>query len=99
MERKTISDLLGSLAGKQENGKPRAVNQMTRMKETYQHPVLLLEGSMVMNSMGKVVADGRVTSWDWNAIDNFLITVQQSGILIARCKKNQVPDRLWSLRS
>lgn len=98
VERKTIGDLLSSLAGKQENGKSRAINQLTRMKETYQHPVLLLEGAMSMNPMGKVVADGRTTSWSWDAIDNFLLTVQQFGIVIARCKRGKVPQRLMSLR-
>jgi ERCC4-type nuclease len=96
IERKTVSDLLSSLAGRQENGKARAVNQLTRLRE-FDHPVLLIEGTMSMTSTGKVRADGRLTSWAWDAVDNFLLTVQQSGITVARCHKGSVPDRLRSL--
>lgn len=98
VERKTVGDLLSSMTGKQQDGNSRAVNQFTRLRE-YPYPVLLLEGSMTMNPGGRVIADGRTTGWAWDAVDNFLLTVQQSGIVVARCKKGAVPQRLRALRT
>jgi ERCC4-type nuclease len=96
VERKTIGDFLGSLSGTQANGRPRIVNQLTRLV-TFDYPVLLLEGTLSPTADGKVSADGRASSWSHHAVDNFLLTAQQAGVLVVRCRKGHVPERLRSL--
>ena len=97
IERKTVSDLLSSLAKRQGNGKPRVVNQLGRLSQTFDYPVLLIEGSMVATADGNISADGRPSTWAYNSIDNFLLTAQQAGVLVVRCRKGEVPTRIRSL--
>ena len=97
VERKTVLDLLHSLSDRQANKRPRIINQILRMREAYDEVILLIEGHLVSNSHGKVVAEGRTSTWSWEALDNFLLTVQRAGVAVVRTPKNGLPTRLASL--
>lgn len=97
VERKTVSDLLGSLAGKQANGAPRLKNQLGRLISVYDVPILLIEGTVRAGGDGKIIAGTRVTRWPFDGVDNLFLSLHASGVYIARCGTNRVPGRLWSL--
>lgn len=76
VERKTISDLLGSF----KDG--RWQQQIPRLVEA-DLPVLLLEGSWNLTK-GYITLRGRVTPWRFSEVDDFLISAQMLGVHLAR---------------
>lgn len=98
VERKTVSDFLSSISDKQENGRSRLVNQMMRMRESWDEPILLLEGELKATETLRVIADGRHTKWSWDTVENTLLSIQRTGILVTRCHKGAVPERIESLQ-
>lgn len=80
IERKTVADLLGSMADK------RLERQMSRMIETYTVPILLVEG-WIGRSRGKVSVGSRATGWHWGAVQMCILSLELMGI-----KFMNVPD-------
>lgn len=79
VERKTISDLLQSIKDE------RLFNQvadMAAMDRNMYMPYLAIEGSIISDNNGKVIADGRLTGWNWNAVQGALLTVLEMGVPI-----------------
>ncbi len=97
VERKTISDFLGSISGKQKNKRSRLANQLTRMVNESGTPVLLLEGRLTCGKGGRVVADGRIRKWSYTAVDNYLLTIQRAGVTVAHCERGGTVQRIQSL--
>lgn len=99
VERKTGSDLLGSMGSRQANGKPRLQNQMDRLR-AFDIPILLIEGFLETHNTGFAsVKAGQPSGWLWDSIDNALLSLQRGGILVVRCGSGRVPERLVSLRN
>lgn len=99
VERKTAGDLLGSLVGKQANGHGRLQNQMERMRTTYDIPILLIEGHLQPGRDGFTEAGSLGTKWYWDSLDNMLLSLQRGGIIIARCARGRVPERIVTLKN
>lgn len=98
VERKTGSDFLHSIGGRQANGRPRLINQLLRMRETYDISILLIEGQFYPIDAETVMVSGRTRKWRWDAIDNLFLTVQQSGTHVAFCAKGHLGNRIRSLQ-
>lgn len=99
VERKTASDFLSSLSGKQANGRTRFQNQMDRMRTTYDVPILLIEGYLHPRSDGFTeIQAGNASGWYWDSLDNVLLSVQSAGILVVRCGRGRTASRLVTLR-
>lgn len=83
IERKTVSDFLGSFAS------GRIQKQLDGLKATYDKAVLLIEGEMdyrtVEGRMRMHVGD-RQTDWSFLSIQNYLFSVQMSGVLVIRTR-------------
>ncbi len=97
VERKTISDFLSSISGRQKNKNSRIANQLTRMVNEPGIPVLLLEGKLTCGKHGRVVADGRLRKWAYTSVDNYLLTIQRAGVAVVHCEKGRAVERLQSL--
>jgi ERCC4-type nuclease len=75
IERKTPSDLLGSI----RDG--RLFNQCHALREISEWSYLVIHGRMTWVDDGKVRTDGyRVTNWDWHSLFGSLLTVQEMGV-------------------
>lgn len=98
VERKTASDLLSSISGKQANGKSRLQNQMDRLRQ-FDVPVLLIEGYFHPRRDGFAeVRIGQATGWWWDSVDGVLLSLQRAGIIIARCPADRAPERMVTLK-
>jgi len=93
VERKTASDLMGSLSS------GRAAEQMARMIEAYTIPVLMIVGDLTTHK-GKI---GRWSGKDFNGswtvigVDNVLLSWQLAGMYIVRASKKDTAARIISL--
>lgn len=97
VERKTTNDLLAAMKDTQANGHPRLKNQLERMLQAYDINVLLIEGKLTCGPDGFAVSEGRSTGWQWDGLDNMLISIQRSGVILATCHRGRVPERLVTL--
>lgn len=89
IERKTISDLLGSMASK------RLVEQMHRLVKETDIGFLLREGSFKRSGGGKISyysprdpranGDWVETGWDWNSFQGKMLDIQLLGVHIVDC--------------
>lgn len=93
VERKTMADLLSSISGKQSNGSSRAQNQLARLRE-FPHPVLLVDGYPDVSANGKILRGRTETTWLQGGVDNWLLTVQSSGIRVAYAASGHLATRL-----
>jgi len=75
IERKTLSDLLGSL------GK-RWGNQITRLSRDIDHPIVVVEGVYHLTPEGFIAIGKRVTGWRHNAMQMMLWSAQRQGVTI-----------------
>lgn len=73
IERKTPDDFLNSLRD------DRIFGQCAALKEHSQWAYLLITGPFLRGADGKVIT-GRITGWDWNAVQGALLTIQELGI-------------------
>lgn len=81
IERKTVSDLLGSV----RDG--RLFEQVSRMVDQTRWTYLVVTEPIVSNSNGQVVATGRgETGWSYAAIQGALLTAQELGAFVYFCK-------------
>lgn len=74
VERKTVSDLLGSFAS------GRLEKQLHRLQRDYTWPILLIEGEIRMGEYGVITGRNRQTRWSHAAVQMFLWSVQRRGI-------------------
>lgn len=80
IERKTTSDLLGSIADQ------RLFQQALRMRERSQWAYLVVTGFLQPTHDGKTFVQGKATGWDWNAVQGALLDVQETGVQIVYCE-------------
>ena len=77
IERKTPSDLLGSI----KDG--RLFQQCHKMRELSEFCYLAIIGRMDMVKDNKTRVDGyRITGWNWDSVQGALLTVQEMGVNI-----------------
>lgn len=79
IERKTPTDLLGSI---KDN---RLFAQIAGMKAKSPWAYLMITGLLGASTGGKVIADNRVTGWDFRSIQGALLSVQEAGIGVIYC--------------
>lgn len=79
VERKTPTDLLGSI---KDN---RIFAQIAGMKEKTPWAYLMITGLLGASTGGKVIADNRVTGWDFRSIQGALLSIQEAGIGVVYC--------------
>lgn len=82
IERKTSNDLLGSIKDK------HIFAQMAGMRALSPWSYLVVCGTLTANTNGKVIADERVTGWDFNAVQGAMIDIQEMGVRIVHCLSN-----------
>jgi ERCC4-type nuclease len=80
IERKTTSDLLGSIADQ------RLFQQALRMRERSQWAYVVITGYLQPTHDGKTFVQGKATGWDWNAVQGALLDVQETGVQIVYCE-------------
>ena len=76
IERKAPNDLLGSI---KDN---RLFNQIAGIRAKTPWSYLVVTGVLTATVQGKVVADERVSGWDWNSVQGALLTVQEMGVRV-----------------
>lgn len=96
VERKTVADLLSSIRDKQSNNKSRAHNQLNRLRE-FPYAVLLVDGYPEVAKSGMILRGRTETSWIHAGLDNWLISVQSSGIKVAYAASGQLAARIQYL--
>lgn len=74
VERKTPTDLLGSI---KDN---RLFSQCAGMRQRTPWAYLIVTGLLRATRDGKVIADERVTGWEWNSVAGALLTCQEMGV-------------------
>lgn len=82
VERKTASDLLASIAD------GRLLHQSADMARASRWSYLLITGALEANNGGKVVADGILTGWSFEAVQGALLSVQELGVFVIWCAGN-----------
>lgn len=88
IERKTVTDMLGSLQHKQANGNKRLYDQLERMGLEYTHRALLIEGDLGYGTFTKratIVGKYGIqtdTGWWWSSIEMMLWGWECEGISI-----------------
>lgn len=79
IERKAPNDLLSSI---KDN---RLFNQVAGIRSKTPWAYLVITGVLSSTVSGKVVADERVSGWDWNSVQGALLSVQEMGVRVATC--------------
>ena len=82
VERKTPSDLLGSI---KDN---RLFAQAAACREHSPWVYLCVTGLLTHTLDGKVVAGNRSTGWDWDSVQGALLTVQELGVSLIHCQSD-----------
>jgi ERCC4-type nuclease len=83
IERKAPNDLLGSI---KDN---RLFNQIAGIRAKTPWAYLVVTGILTSTVNGKVVADMRVSGWDWNSVQGALLTVQEMGVRVVFTESDQ----------
>jgi ERCC4-type nuclease len=79
VERKTPDDFLNSL--KQD----RLMLQLANMLNVTRWSYLMITGEFKLGVNGEVVT-GRVTGWNWDAVQGAILSIQEMGIFVIQCK-------------
>lgn len=79
VERKTPTDLLGSIADE------RLFAQMRGIKALTEWAYLVITGELTANVAGLVVADKRTTGWRYDSVWGALLTAQEMGVRVVMC--------------
>lgn len=90
-ERKSASDLLGSIADR------RLFDQARRMREAAPWCYLVVTGELRQGANGKTVANGRPTEWDWSSVQGALLCVQELGVCTVYCDESYYAATLVQL--
>lgn len=80
IERKTTSDLLGSIADQ------RLFQQALRMRERSRWAYVVVTGYLQPTHDGKTFVQGKATGWDWNAVQGALLDIQETGVQVVYCE-------------
>lgn len=80
IERKTTSDLLGSIAD------GRVFQQALKMRERSKWAYVVITGYLQPTNDGKTFVQGKATGWDWNAVQGALLDVQETGVQVLYCE-------------
>jgi ERCC4-type nuclease len=95
VERKSVSDLLSSTNDGRLNrfiADGRGVlQQLGAERDLDLYRYLLVEGDTVR------LPDYSGRRWDWEGVDNLLLSVQEAGVPVVRCPRRKVAERLLSL--
>lgn len=83
IERKAPNDLLGSI---KDN---RLFNQIAGIRAKTPWAYLVITGILTSTVNGKVIADERVSGWDWNSVQGALLTVQEMGVRVVFTESDQ----------
>jgi ERCC4-type nuclease len=83
IERKTPSDLLGSI----KDG--RLFQQVAAMRERSKWSYLCVTGALAHTLDGHVITDNRTTGWKYDDVVGALITVQEMGVSLISCQSDQ----------
>lgn len=81
VERKTPDDFLNSL--KQD----RLMLQLANMLKVTRWSYLMITGEFKLGVNGEVVT-GRVTGWNWDAIQGAILSIQEMGIFVIQCRSD-----------
>lgn len=76
IERKTISDFLGSMTDN------RLVSQLTRLRDEFAVPILLLEDSYGLDHKNHIKIGQRPTGWHHAAVQMALFSLQGNGVYV-----------------
>ena len=79
IERKTPADLLASI------GDNRLFLQAQKMRERATWCYLVVTGWLTPTHDGKTFVNGKLTGWNWAAVQGALLDVQEAGVAIAYC--------------
>lgn len=82
IERKTPSDLLGSIADN------RIFKQVAGMKDITPYVYVVITGILYRSNNDKIQVGGRETGWAWSSVQGALITIQELGATIVYCKND-----------
>lgn len=82
IERKAPNDLLSSI---KDN---RLFNQIAGIRAKTPWAYLVVTGVLTATIAGKVIADERVSGWDWNSVQGALLTVQEMGVRVVYCQSD-----------
>lgn len=83
IERKAPNDLLSSI---KDN---RLFNQVAGIRAKTPWAYLVITGILTSTVNGKVIADERVSGWDWNSVQGALLTVQEMGVRVVFTESDQ----------
>lgn len=83
VERKTPSDLLGSI----KDG--RLFAQAAAMSAKSKWSYLCVTGALTYSLDGHVITDNRTTGWRWADVQGALLTVQELGVSLVVCQSDQ----------
>lgn len=83
IERKAPNDLLSSI---KDN---RLFNQVAGIRAKTPWSYLVVTGVLTATVQGKVVAEERVSGWDWNSVQGALLTVQEMGVRVVFTESDQ----------
>lgn len=83
IERKGVSDLLGSLSHRNSNGNVRLPDQLERMSQTYSHRMLVVEGTLNFNVVSrKIIIGRRDFGWHHGSVQMILWGIESDGVSI-----------------
>lgn len=83
IERKTPSDLLGSI----KDG--RLFQQVAAMREKSKWAYVMITGALAHTLDGHVITDNRTTGWKFDDVMGALLTVQELGVSVVNCQSDQ----------
>jgi len=79
VERKTPSDLLGSIRD------DRLWAQLAGMRKVTPWAYLVITGDLRCSTDGKVLTDSRGTAWNWASVQGALLQAQEMGVFVVQC--------------
>jgi len=80
IERKTVSDLLGSISD------GRLFNQVAKMRKLSPWCYVIITGALIWEQdTGKLIVGYKTTGWDMSAVYGALLTVQELGVGVVFC--------------
>lgn len=83
IERKTPSDLLGSIADN------RLFQQVSAMRERSKWSYLMVCGVLAHTLDGMVITETRTTQWRFDSVQAALLSVQEMGVCVVVCQSDQ----------
>lgn len=82
IERKTPSDLLGSI----KDG--RLFSQVAAMRDKSKWCYVMVTGALAHTLDGHVITDNRTTGWRFDDVAGALLTVQELGVCVVHCQSD-----------